>query len=80
MEMELEQLGCTRADFSQEQLDLIDGMKSLFPRGYIFYTPASRDRSPVPEELDHHILFTDCNLSRMWGALYDFFEVKLKES
>lgn len=62
------------ADLTDLQREWMQQIDELFPRGVILCMPANRDTSQVPEEQDNHIFFTNQNIERMWGALYDFFE------
>lgn len=63
-----------RADLDRDQLAWLDRLNDLFPRGFLFCTPAKEDSSQLPWEQKNHILFSYRNLDRMWGALYGQFE------
>lgn len=72
--------GPARADLNAEQKAWIEKLRTLFPRGFVFGTPACEADAPFFEPRRQHIVFSHINIEYVWDALYEHFELTDDES
>ena len=72
--------GPARNDLNAEQKSWIEKLRTLFPRGFVFGTPACDADAPFFEPRRQHIVFSHINIEYVWDALYEHFELPEDES